>query len=155
MRANQVPQAWQMYQAETEDGRSASVLYNRGLVDVGPQPKAPHLHLMNVDMVEQGEDGLASKTEAAWFYEFEDEVIDVAEDAGFFPLSRVCSNGRWELSFYGSPTESLAEVLLDARPIVREREIEFSGESDPEWKYLHEYIAPDRPQPLTQKDEAA
>ncbi len=145
MRSNQVPQAWQMYQAQTDDGKSASVLYNRGLVDVGPQREAPYLHLLGVMMDEPGEDGLASPDEATWFYEFEDAVIEAAEDAGFFPMSRVCSHGRWELSFYGSRTQSLAEALLSAPSIVRERGMELSGEDDPEWRYLHEFIAPDRP----------
>lgn len=155
MRSNQVPQAWQMYQAQTEDGRSASVLYNRGLVDVGPQPTAPYLHLLGVDMVEPGDEDLASPEEAKWFYEFEDTVIEAAESAGFFPMSRVCSHGRWELSFYGSKNQSLAELLESLDPIVRERTLEFSGEDDPEWKYLHEYIAPDRPNVSDRKTEAA
>lgn len=133
-----------MFQAQTDDGNLASVLYNRGLIDVGPQPEAPYLHLMGIDMLEPGDDGLAAESEAAWFYLFEDAIVPASEELGFFPLGRVCSHSRWELSFYGSDTASLMDVLDSAGSIAQERQVELSGEDDPHWRYLHWYIRPDR-----------
>ena len=142
MQPQQVPQSWCSYPAQTTDGGDASVLFNSGLVDVGPVEAAPYLHLVGVDMVDQIEGGLATEREANWFYAFEDAVTPVAETMGFFPVGRVRSNGRWELSFYSATDMDIVDVLAAAGPITRERSLRVGGDADPEWKFLFEHIAP-------------
>lgn len=143
MEATQVPQAWQMYPSVSGDGLPGNVLYNSGLLNVGPQQDAPYLHLVGVLMAESTDDGLATEAEADWFHRFEEAVVPTAEQLGFFAVGRVASHGRWELSFYGPGTQNLVQVLEAVGTIGREREATVSVESDENWAYLSDYIAPD------------
>lgn len=143
MDATQVPQAWQLYPSVSADGRPGSVLYNSGLLSVGPRQEAPYLHLVNVPMAEATDEGLATEAEGEWFYRFEDAVVPKAEELGFFAVGRVCSHSRWELSFYGPGTQNLTQVLGVVGDIGREREVTVSVEADENWEYFHNYIVPD------------
>ena len=151
MEATQVPQAWQLYPSVSGDGLPGSVLYNSGLLSIGPQQDAPYLHLIGLPMAEATAEGMATEAEANWFYEFEEAVVPAAEKQGFFPVSRVCSHARWELSFYGPAERNLLQVLDVIGSVGKERELTVSVESDENWAYLNDYIAPD----LTLIGEAA
>ena len=143
MTPQDIPQLWESYPA-LADGKPGLFMVNMGLVAAAPLPAAPAVYFVTVHMQDPGPDGVGTPEEAERLGAVEDAIAEAAQAAGLHFPGRVRTDGRWELGFYGPTGLDIASVLDSVGHVLADLEIQIGDNEDPEWRYLLDYLAPDR-----------
>ncbi len=143
MTPQEIPQVWESYPA-LADGKPGLFMVNMGLLSAAPVAEAPSVYFVAVHMQDPGPDGVGTSDESERLGPIEDAIADAAQAAGLYFPGRVRTDGRWELGFYGAAGVDIAAVLDTVGPALADLDITIGDADDPQWRYLFDYLAPDR-----------
>jgi hypothetical protein len=134
---------WDFYPCRVDDA-PASIFLNLRFAKVSSEQRADTLYCLRIKMLDKGEHGMGSASEAEVLYRVGDQLTDRAKASGFLYVGRLRTDGRWQLTFYG-PSDRLDILQALAKDVdgLDGREVETGSKADRGWNYYREFLLPD------------
>lgn len=132
---------WEIYPCHV-DGSPASILLNLAFHNARPTG-ADTLYYVGLQILDHGEHGLGTNTEAESLMQVEAALVSAAAKMELTHVGRVRHDGDWQLAFYGATgLEPQLEEALIASLQGHERGYRIGSQADPDWRYYREFLTP-------------
>ncbi len=137
-------QDWDFYPCRV-DGEPASISLNLWFLEHPAPDGCNTLVHAQVAMHDPGDHGMGTRDEAASFRPLEATMRAGAQGARFHLVGRVRTRGAWQLAWYGPSdgADALHQCVSQAVASHPGRRATTEVIEDPEWSFLHEFLAPD------------
>jgi regulator of RNase E activity RraB len=135
---------WDFYPCRV-DGEPASISLNLWFLKHPAPEGCDTLVHVRVDMHDPGEHGMGTRDEARSFRPLEDALCDAARSSRFHLVGRIRTGGAWQLAWYG-PADGARPLLRSASQALATHPGRLATTDvvpDPEWRFLHDFLAPD------------